>query len=210
MKYKYILIALLYWIVGFQLTGCEPNLTPMEVSERFWNSVKNKNTQEIKKYIADGTLTDGTSDNLLPVDDVTLGRTVIDGDRAWIDTTVMIAGKESFELPVETKLLKQQDKWKVDYDATVESLSNDNAIARAISGLADMGEQLADNLDKSLEEMQKAIPEVKKEIERIEGSVKERLPELQQKMDEFIRQLEEALEDLNEKSPEPPPTTREI
>ena len=209
MKYKYILTGLFCWILGFQLTGCEPGLTPMEVSERFWTAVKNKDTQEIKKYIADGTLTDGTSENLLPVDDVKLGRTVIDGDNAWVDTTVVIAGKESFELPVETKLFKQQDRWKVDYDATVESLSNDNAIARAISGIADLGGQLADNLDRSLEEMQKAIPEVKKEIERIEGDMKERLPELQRKMDEFIRQLEEALEDFN-KNPDPPPTTTEI
>ena len=209
MRINVITHFIVYLLCGLILTACVPNLTPMEVSERFWTAVKNKDVNEVKKYIAPGTVSNNESDNLLPVDDVKLGRTVIDGDRAWIDTMVVTVGKESFEVPLETKLLKHQEQWKVDYDATVESLSKDNAIARAIDGLADISEQLADNLDQSLEEMQKAIPEVKKEIERIEDNVKEHLPELQQKMDDFIRQLEKALEDLNKKSPEEP-KTREI
>ncbi len=122
---------------------------------------------------------------------------MIDAEQAWVDTTVVIAGNESYELPLETMLLKDGEQWKVDYNTTVASLSKESTVARVVGSIADLSGQFADQLDKSLEEIQKAIPEVQKEIERIEENVQYHLPEIQRRMDEFIRQLEEALEDLN-------------
>jgi predicted DNA-binding antitoxin AbrB/MazE fold protein len=169
----------------------------MEVSERFWAAVKDKNANEAKKYITASTLSKDATENLLPLDDVYLGRTVMDAERAWVDTTVIIAGDDSFELPLETILLKEGDQWKVDYDATVATLSRGSTVARVLGSIVDLSGQFADELDRSLEEIQKAIPEVQKEIERIEENIIYHLPELQRRMNEFLKQLEEALEDLN-------------
>jgi len=197
MKYRFILYSLAWVLYSLILTGCIANLTPMEVSERFWAAVKDKNANEAKKYITASTLSKDATENLLPLDDVYLGRTVIDAERAWVDTTVIIAGDDSFELPLETILLKEGDQWKVDYDATVATLSRGSTVARVLGSIVDLSGQFADELDRSLEEIQKAIPEVQKEIERIEENIIYHLPELQRRMNEFLKQLEEALEDLN-------------
>jgi len=206
MKHRYILHSLVWILYSLTLTGCVANLTPMEVSERFWAAVKDKNSKEIKKYIAAGTLSNDMAEKLLPLDEVYLGRTVIDAGQAWVDTTVVIAGDNSYELPLETILLKEGDQWKVDYNTTVATLSKGSTVARVMGSIADLSGQFADELDRSLEEIQKAIPEVQKEIERIEESVKYHLPELQKKMDEFLQQLEETLKDLS-KDTEPQGTT---
>jgi gas vesicle protein len=206
MKHRIVLHSLVWVFYSLILTGCVANLTPIEVSERFWSAVKDKNSKEVKKYIATGTLSDDVSENLLSLDDVYLGRTVIDVERAWVDTTVVISGDDSFELPLETILLKEDDQWKVDYNTTVATLSRSSTVARVMGSIADLSGQFADELDRSLEEIQKAIPEVQKEIERIEESVKYHLPELQQKMDEFLQQLEETLKDLK-RDTEPRGTT---
>ena len=197
MKYRFILYSLVWALYSLILTGCIANLTPMEVSERFWAAVKDKNANEAKKYIIASTLSKDATENLLPLDDVYLGRTVIDAERAWVDTTVIIAGDDSFELPLETILLKEGDQWKVDYNATVATLSRGSTVARVLESIVDLSGQFADKLDRSLEEIQKAIPEVQKEIERIEENIIYHLPELQRRMNEFLKQLEEALQDLN-------------
>ena len=204
MKLKFSLAITVCIFFTLLFSGCMADLTPIEVSERFWTAVQNKDAGEIKKYISTKTIDkNDLTDNILPLEEISLGRTVIDADQAWVDTTVIIAGDDPFTLPFKTVLLKDKNQWKVDYDATVISISEDSAVARVMGSIADISGQFAKDLDRSLEEIQKAIPEVQKEIEIIEENVRHHLPELKQKVEEFMRQLEEALEGFNKRSESP-------
>jgi len=180
------------------LYGCAANLSPIEVSGHFWTAVQNKDAGAARDYVSSGSLDrKDLTENILPFDKVTLGRTVIDGEQAWVDTTVVISGDNPFTLPLKTVLLQENRQWKVDYDATVASVSSTSSVARVMGNLTDLSKQFADGLDRSLAEIQKTIPEIQKEIESIEEDLREKLPELRQRMEEFMKQLEEALKDLN-------------
>lgn len=204
-----------YWVVlsvftGFLLTGCATNLTPMEVSDQFWTAVKNGDDQSIKKYILKRPGNNAElSDDILPINNYSLGRTVIDKEQAWIDTTVEIAADDPVSIPIKTVLQKQENQWKVDYAATIAPLSNSSDIARLLGNLNDLGMQFTDKLNQSLGELQRNLPDIQKQLEKIEENMKQKLPELQQRMDELMRQLEEALGNKKQRQA-PPSGTREI
>jgi len=197
------------FIMSVVVSGCATSLSPIEVSQHFWTGVQNRDSQTIRKYITSDTPRDGDlTTNILPVSNFTLGRTIIDKDQAWVDTTVDIAGEEPFSLSIKTVLLQENQQWKVDYTATVASISSSSDVARILGNLNDLGIQFTDKLNQSLGEIQKTLPEVQRELEKIEESMKQKLPELQQRMEEFMRQLEEALG--NKPGSQPPPRTEEI
>ena len=203
------LVSILFLLV--LSAGCVANLTPIQVSEKFWTAIKNRDAGAARLFIADGTAsTDDITGNILPLNDIALGRTVIDGDQAWVDTDVEIAADKPFNLSLKTVLLRKDERWKVDYDSTVASISSDSNVARVIGKLSEFSGEFSRELDRSLEEMQRALPQIKKELGDIEENMKKSLPEIRQQLDEFIRQLEEALGKDKEESSPPPRSPREI
>ena len=181
-------------LVVSALTGCAASLTPMQVSEKFWTAIQNQDAVTARKYIAEETIgTEDITGNILPVSGVSLGRTVIEGKNAWIDTSVDIAGDRPFSMSLETVLLQNDSGWLVDYDATVESISRGSGVARVISSLSDLSDEFYNKLDRSLDEIERSLPEIQREIETIEENIRQKLPELQRRLDDFMRQLEEAL-----------------
>ena len=185
------------------ITGCDEGLYPIDVSEGFWRAVKNKDINAIEKYSTEDSLTgDELSENILPLDEIVLGKTVIDGDGAWVDTTVTISGDKPYTLPIKTVLIRENKRWKVDYQATMKWVSKGSSVYSVISGIKNMTEDLAEELNQSMEDIQKAIPEVKEEVEKIEKSLLEHVPELKKQIKEFIEDLEEAIKDLRKESEE--------
>ena len=193
----------------FILGGCMTNLSPQEVSERFWSAVRDRDVAAARQYVSSrDQLPEDLAEDVLPINEFTLGRIVIDGDRAWVDTRVVIAGEKPFTMPLKTVLLQVNGQWKVDYESTVAPVSRDSELARVVGSLANLSKQFTDELDRSLDEIQRALPEIQREIGKIEGELREKLPELRQRVDEFLRQLEEALGDKSGKRP--PEGTTEI
>ncbi len=182
-------------------TGCDGGLYPVDVSEGFWRAVKNKDIKAIEKYSTKDSLTDDElSENVLPLDEIVLGKTVIDGDDAWVDTTVTISGDKPYTLPIKTVLIRKNRQWKVDYQATTKWVSKGSSVYSVISGIRNMSEDLAEELNQSMEDIQKAIPEVKEEVEKIEESLMEHVPELKKQIEEFVEDIEEAIKDLGKES----------
>jgi len=185
------------------ITGCDEVLYPIDVSEGFWRAVKNKDINAIKKYSTEDSLTgDELSENILPLDEIILGKTVIDGDGAWVDTTVTISADKPYTLPIKTVLIRENKQWKVDYQATMKWVSKGSSVYSVISSIKNMTEELAAELSQSMEDIQKAIPEIKKEVERIEESLLEHVPELKKQIEEFVKDLEEAIKGLGKESEE--------
>ncbi len=197
-NYKFLILL----VAGLIISGCAASLTPIEVSERFWTAVKNKDANNIRKYISSNSQNENVlSRDILPLDEISLGKTIIDGEEAWVDTNVIISGDDPFIVPLKTVLLQENNLWKVDYDKTVASLSGGSSVARVMSRIADLSAQFTDELNHSIDDIQEAIPKIQREIEIIEENVKEQLPVLRERMEEFMKQLEEALGEMNKRRP---------
>jgi uncharacterized protein YoxC len=185
------------------ITGCDEVLYPIDVAEGFWRAVKDKDINAIEKYSTKDSLTgDELSENILPLDEIVLGKTVIDGDGAWVDTTVTISGDKPYTLPIKTVLIRENKQWKVDYQATMKWVSKGSSVYSVISGIKNMTDELAEELSQSMEDIQKAIPEIKQEVERIEESLMEHVPELKKQVEEFVEDLEDAIKELGKESEE--------
>jgi uncharacterized protein YoxC len=190
-------------LICLLITGCDEVLYPIDVSEGFWRAVKDKDINAIVKFSTKDSLTgEELSENILPLDEIVLGKTVIDGDGAWVDTTVTISGDKPYTLPIKTVLIRENKQWKVDYQATMKWVSKGSSIYSVISGIKNMTEELAEELSQSMEDIQKAIPEIKQEVERIEESLMEHVPELKKQVEEFVEDLEEAIKELGKESEE--------
>ncbi len=183
------------------LSGCGEGLYPIDVAEGFWRAVKDKDIKAIEKYSTEDSLTsDKLSENILPLDEIVLGKTVIDGDGAWVDTTVTISGDKPYTLPIKTVLIRENKQWMVDYQATMKWVSKGSSVYSVINGIRNMSEALVEELNQSMEDIQKAIPEIKEELEEIEESLLEHVPELKKQIKEFVEDLEEAIKDLGKES----------
>ena len=180
-------------------TACDEGLYPIDVAEKFWRAIKAKDVKTIQKYSTEDSLTgEDLDENILPLDEIILGRTVIDGDSSWVDTTVTISGDKPLTLPLRTVLIRENKQWKVDYDETIKLVSKGSSISRIISSIRNMRENLTEELDQSMEDIQKAMPEVKEEIEKIEESLLEHVPELRKQIKEFLKDLKEAIKEFGE------------
>jgi len=189
-------------------TACDEGRYPIDVAEKFWRAIKDKDVKTIQKYSTDDSLTEEDLDeNILPLDEIILGRTVIDGDSSWVDTTVTISGDKPLTLPLRTVLIRENKQWKVDYDETIKLVSKGSSISRIISSIRNMRENLTEELNQSMEDIQKAIPEVKEEIEKIEESLLEHVPELRKQIKEFLKDLKEVIKEFGEGSGESTATT---
>ena len=195
-------------------TGCAANPSPMEVSEGFWKGVKEQDAAAVSRYVTAESLESlkrqDPGRNVLPIKEVTLGRTVIEGDHALIDTTVEVADDRPLHMSLQTVLQQENQQWKVDYNATVASITHDSDVGRVLGDISNMSKQLTDKLNQSLEQAQKALPEIEREIGKIEDDLRQKLPELRQRMEELMRQLEEILGNKNRQDTQPQPRTMEI
>jgi len=171
------------------------------VSEKFWRAVKDKDTKAIQKYSTKDSYEENENiENILPLDEIVLGKTVIDGDGAWVDTTVTISGDKPYTLPIKTVLIRENKQWKVDYQATIKWISKGSVISSIINSIKNMSENLAKELNQSMEDIEKAIPEIKEKIEKLEESLLEHVPELKKQIEEFVEDLKDAIKELGKDS----------
>lgn len=194
MNLKHLSRLLPFICIVLMFYGCEEKLSPIEVSEHFWKGVELRDVTIIKRFISsDSQVNTSSTENILPVRGATFGRTVIEGNMAWVDTTLTIESEKPFTLPLTTTLIMEKGFWKVKYDETIASVSSGSNIARIMGSMRDLSDKFTEKLDESIGEMQKAIPEIKREIEKVEEQFKSKIPELKRRMEEFAKQLEEAL-----------------
>lgn len=189
-------------VLAALLSGCSRPLPPQDVADRFWRAVAAQSTAKIRRYVrtTDREALDGDAE-VLPVAEYALGRIVIDGDAATVETQVTLDGDKPLSVSIDTVLVREQQHWRVDYAATVNRISMQSELARVIGQIESFGETLKEGIDKSVDELQKAVPEIEKQLSRIEQGIRQRMPELRERLEEFSRRLEERLE----APPEAPP-----
>lgn len=188
--------------LAITLAACSRPLEPQDVADRFWRAVGVQSAAKIRRYVRAADQEELSGDaKILPISGYELGRIVIDGDVATIDTSVTLAGDEPVTVGIETELVRENGHWRVDYERTVNHISMQSDLARVIDQIAVFGDALKDGIDKSVDEMKKVVPEIEKQLSRIEGEIKQRMPELRERLEEFSKRIEESLQ----QTPEPAP-----
>lgn len=105
-------------------TACGAADDPRAVAEAFWTASKDGDMELAKSYMAEGgnaTIQD-PDESGSSVDDFSLGESVIDGDRATVETTLKTTGEQAMELEFQTVLVGRDGSWKVDLDQTTDEM----------------------------------------------------------------------------------------
>jgi len=177
------------------LAGCKKNLSPIEVADKFWTGMKTNDTEMIKETLSRQSIQDLVKmEEILPVKEFNLTRTIIEGNHASVDTDVIIAADKPYQVPVETVLIKENNEWKVQYKVTVANISSGNQIAKIIGNIDELSEEFSEEMQQSMDEFKKAVPEMKRQINKAQEQFRKIIPQLQDKFEELIREIEESLE----------------
>lgn len=182
------------------LSGCSRQpATPMMVAEQFWAAVEADDVRQIRRHILAGQATASAgAQGVTPVTSTQLGRTVIDGDKARIDTRVTLAADSDTEVALATVLVREQQEWKVDYDRTMDSLARRGAVAETLAELRDFGAALGEGINQSVEEFERALPEIRAGVEESIGEIQRALPEIEKGVEQSIDAMREQLPQIRE------------
>ena len=179
--------------------GCGQPRTPQEVSAIFWKSIQARDLNLLYKSVDSDSVKKYKLDDMPAIGQVYLGETEIEGNRARVETTVVMKDKGNMEIPAKTILINDSNRWKVDYDATLQSLSMNNDIADLLSHMDDLGEKFMESFNEVIDEYQKTLPEIERELKKLEDNIKSHVPEMKERLEEFAREIEKAI-----KNPPPP------
>lgn len=194
------------------LTGaCAQSLTPQQVADRFWRAVVTEHPSKMRRYVmaSQRDQIDGTSE-ILPVASFSLGTAVIETDTARIETQLVLDGDTPVPVAVDTRLVLESGRWKVNYDATAQAISINGNLAEVIGQIAEIGDALKDGIDRSVDEMNRALPAIENKLKEFESRLRQEMPELRQRLEEFSRRLQESLEQAPADAPpvqQPPDKT---
>ena len=164
MKKSSIIMTAICMCVIF-ITGCSGSKSdPKSVAEAFWKAMKTGDIASVKKYMTGASakaLNESTDKEKMGKEGkITLGDAKIEKDKATVPTTI---DNEGVKMELQTILVKQDGKWKVDLDQTMMSMFG-GAMGEMMKGLGgQMGEGL-NQMGKELEDMGKAIEEQAKKL----------------------------------------------
>ncbi len=196
-NYIYI-ITLLFICCG--LLSCQSSMTPLQVSEKFWEGIEKKNISLITIYSSSDSGYSADDIKQLPdVTTTTFGRIIIDADIAEIDTQVTItSGGKTIDIPLKTYLIRENDVWRVNYKQSILLLKTNQGMIELLGGVQELTEGLAEDIEESVEDFnEKAMPEIESKLKQAEEALRDKIPEFKNMLDEllegFKRSLEEAI-----------------
>jgi len=170
----------------FMLSGCQTVATPEQVTLEFWEAMAQGNLESARKHATLETQHLVTKQQNLEGASVKTGEVVIDGPNAKVSTIMTLKKPESNKpLSFNTVLLKEHDLWKVDYQQTLNNLSN-LPFGELFNSLRAIGEAIN-------KELEKQIPLFEQQIPLFEKQIKSFSEELIRQLDEFRRNLEKSI-----------------
>lgn len=160
------------------LSGCQTVLTPEQVTQTFWKAMVEGRPDEARKHATRDTQNLVAKQQNLEDAALETGAVVIDGPKAKVATVLTLKKPENNRiLSFDTVLAKENNRWKVDYQQTLNNLN------------LPLGE-----LFKSLRSIGDAInKELERQIPLFEKQLKSFSEELQRQLEELRRELEKSL-----------------
>ncbi len=205
-RQNYIYIITLLLLCG-GLFSCQSSMTPLQVSEKFWEGIKKKNISLITIYsISDSGYSIDDLKQLPDVTAITIGRIIIDADIAEIETQVTITTDEkNVDITLKTYLARDDDIWRVNYKQSILLLKTNQRMIELLGGVKELTEDLAEEIEGSVEEFkEKAMPEIESKLEQAEETLRDKIPEFKNMLDELLDGLKKSLEKAI-----PPPKEKE-
>ncbi len=186
--------------------SCAHQLTPQDVAEHFWAAIEQDDIRAVKRHVtaADAVALDSL-DDILPVTNTVLERTVIEQETAFIDTTVTVGEDKPLSFPLKTYLVMEDKRWKIDYAKTISAVATAGKLAAIINKVHDFGSALQQGIDRSVQELDHTLPQIEHELSRIEDQLKQQIPELRKRLEHFARQLEEAIKNPRQREQDTEP-----
>lgn len=182
-----------YACLGVMLLACSKPQTPQEVATSFWQAIESGKPNKVKKYVsAKDQITMESLQNVMPISNISFGKIVIDGDLASVDTVVTLQSDQDMELPINTHLLNENDRWVVDYERTINTIVAAGKVAAVINQFKDIGNAVKEGIGRSVEELEKTLPNIEQELSNMEQQIQQAVPELKSRFENFSRQLEQA------------------
>lgn len=190
-------------LLVLSLAACGKPSTPVEVATQFWTAIQAGDPGAVKRHVTAAEAASLESvEQILPITDAELGRIVIDGRAATIDTKITVSGDKPLEFPLKTYLVVEDEDWKVDYSRTIEAVGNAGKLASVINKVHEFGDTLQQGIERSVQELEHTLPQIEQELSRIEEQIKQHVPELRKRLEQFTQELEEAMK--RPPAPSPP------
>jgi len=179
------------------LFSCESTLGPLQVSQKFWQGIQNKNIALVRIYsVSDPKIKSQDLEKLPDITVVSFGKIIIDGNHAEIETNITkLVDNETINITVNTVLINKNGKWKVIYQKTMSGLTLNQDISEMITEIQDMAGEVAKEIEGSVGEIKdKALPEIKSKLEAAEQELREKIPEIKNFIDDLLKNIEKAIE----------------
>jgi len=173
-------------------------MTPLQVSEKFWLGIQQKNVALVKKYsLSDSVIESDYIKQLPDVTEIVFGKIIIEAGYAEIETSITTLSDEKImDIPFKTYLKNENDNWKVNYEKTVFPFKFDLEVTELFGVIEELTEGIAEEVKESMEEFKKkVIPEIKSTLEQAEQEIRKKIPELKNMIDEFLQEREKSLEE---------------
>ena len=186
------------------ISACGEPENPAQVAAGFWKSIQARDLNLLYKHVARETVKQYKLDDMPAIGMVSLGETVVDNDKARVETTVEIKDVNSLQIPVTTFLVKHGKDWKVDFDETLQSVSMNSKIARMFSNIGQAGDKFVQQLNDVISQYQQSIPEVQRQLKKLEDRIKLQIPEIKDRLEEFAKEIDKAIKKPPGKKPDQP------
>ena len=199
MKYRWLtLLVLAALVVVF--AGCSRPDTPQQVATEFWRAVAEGSTDDAAELstLADTSAFEGFNrDSLSSLPD--FGRVVIEADAATIQTTLVTsdAAGDAADSPrreITTYLRRVNDQWLVDYQRTLESLTDRSTFSGLKSDMSKLRDQFDDAVGRSSEQIAEKVDQLAKDFEAYSEETGKKAEEVLENFGESLKDLKKEIE----------------
>jgi hypothetical protein len=193
------------------LSACMAPKTPQEVAQRFWESVI---VGDAEGAVEHSTLVSARDYDAFSRDwsgfQPAWGKVVIEGEQASIVSEFSKGGEDYEKRALVTYLVRQNDRWKVDYQRTGESLRG-GSLARLFEQLGELGRSVSEQFRGSAQDIGAEMERLAEQLRgqsallslQAEAQINEYSESLRQSMDELAESIERALKEREKSLSEP-------
>jgi len=159
---KYFKCAVVVMTLACILCGCGSDKDEsLAVAKSFWKAMKDRDIEQARSYATASSagalsLNEDAKDQDVQI---TFGDVEIKDGKSTIDTHMRASSDDTqMEIPMQTVLVKEEGKWKIDVNLTMMSLFG-GAMGAMMEGMKDgmeeLGKSMAEQMKAGMEEMNK-------------------------------------------------------
>lgn len=136
------------------ILGCAQG-DPAAVAEAFWRAGQEGDIERARSYVSASSHAKMNERSAPSIDELWIGESEIDGDRATVQTRLSTSTDRSFTIEFNTIMVREEGDWKVELDDTSSEMM------REIFGstMEEMGEQLGEAMKGAVEGMAEGMAE---------------------------------------------------